>query len=192
MIGLLSHRIGSVNSEGMIIWVVKYDDLNYLNRLSEVLDTEYMINISKRQRYGYFKAQKNETWRLDLGGYANWISTSNNSISDFYKYGNREWYFIDGKAFLPNKKGILLLLLPERNILNEIILLSAAFYLLLGFSLLIIIHNTRNIADDIIIPINNSCSIWLFIDACQFSSNFIETYASTCRYAKFTFYIFSY
>lgn len=153
--GLLSHRIGSVNSEGMIIWVVKYDDLNYLNRLSEVLDTEYMINISNRQRYGCFKAQNNETWRLDLGGYANWISTSNNSISDFYKYGNREWYFIDGKAFLPNKKGILLLLLPERNILNEIILLSAAFYLLLGVSLLIIIHNTRNIADDIIIPINS-------------------------------------
>ncbi len=156
--GLYSYRIVSDNSEGMILWVTKYDDFDYLKRLSEVLDTEYMINISDCQSYGCFKQQKDEFWRLALGGYANWISTSNNSISDYYKYGYREWYCIDGKTFLPDRKGILLLLSPEKNILNEIIILSVAFYLLLGISLLIIIHNTRNIADDIIIPINSLIS----------------------------------
>ena len=153
--GFYSSRIGLNNPEGIIIWIVKYDDFEYLNLLSEKIDTKYNINISEKQKYGCFDHQKNEIFRLNLGGYANWLSTSNISISDYYKNPNREWFFIDGKTFLQNKKAILILLLSEKDIYNEVIFLTVAFYLLLGFSLLIIIHNTRNIADDIINPINS-------------------------------------
>ena len=156
--GLYSYRVGSDNSDGIIIWVVKYEDFDYLNLLSGKIDSKYKINISDRQKYGCFDNLKNNLWRLSLGGYANWITTSNISISDYYKYSNIEWFFVDGKTFLQNKKGILILLLSENEILNEIIQLSAAFYILLGISLLIIIHNTRNIADDIINPINSLIS----------------------------------
>ena len=156
--GLYSYLIGSDNPDGIITWVVKYDDFEYLNLLSEKIESKYIINISERQKYGCFNQQKNNLWRLHLGGYANWITTSNTSIADYLKFSNIEWFFVDGKTFLQNKKGILILLLSENEILNEIILLSAAFYILLGISLLIIIHNTRNIADDIIIPINGLIS----------------------------------
>ena len=142
----------------MITWVVKFDDYDYLARLSKKIDSKYAVDITEKQKYGSFNSQKNDFWRLSLGGYANWISTSNIPISDFYKYVNREWYFIEGKTFLPNKNAILITLLPENTILNEIILLTMAFYILLGISLLIIIHNTRNIADDIINPINSLIS----------------------------------
>ena len=156
--GLYSCRLGAEKSDGLITWVVKFDDYDYLTRLSKKIDSKYAVDITEKQKYGSFNSQKNDFWRLSLGGYANWISTSNIPISDFYKYVNREWYFIEGKTFLPNKNAILITLLPENTILNEIILLTMAFYILLGISLLIIIHNTRNIADDIINPINSLIS----------------------------------
>ena len=156
--GLYSYSIGSDRPEGIITWVVKFEDYYYLNSLAKKLDSKYMVDFTERDKYGCFNIPKNDFWRLRLGGYANWLSTSNISISDFYKHKKGEWYFVEGKTILQNKKGILILLLSETVVLNEVIFLSVAFYILLGISLLIIIHNTRNIADDIIIPINSLIS----------------------------------
>ena len=153
--GFYHSTLQANDNSNIIIWVVKFNDYNYLTRLLKDINSENIINIAERNKYGEIFKNNNDYWRLSLSGYANWISTSDIPISDFFKFENREWYFVDGRLFLNGQKAIILLITPESIVLNEIIYLSIAFYILLGISLLIIIHNTRNIADDIINPINS-------------------------------------
>ena len=153
--GFYTSIVNPEKPQGLIIWIVKYNDFTYLKSLAKELDSSYTINISEKQRYGDIYNYKNNHWRIYLGKFANWISTSNIPVSDFLKFVNRQWFLIEGKPFLQNQNSILLLITPEKDVLYEIVLLSIYFYILLGISLLIIIHNTRSIADDIVNPINS-------------------------------------
>ena len=151
----ISKILSDINSDNLIVWIVKFDDYDYLVRLSKELDSEYAVNISEKDKYGeIFKGKDNE-WRIILSGYSNWISTSNIPLSESFKYNNRNWYIIEGRTFLQHQNSIILLVYPEYSVLFEIMFLTMCFYILLGFSILIMIRNTRNIANDIINPINS-------------------------------------
>ena len=81
----ISKILSDDNSDTLIVWIVKFDDYDYLVRLSKDLDSEYVVNISEKDKYGEIFKGKDNDWRIILSGYSNWISTSNIPISESFK-----------------------------------------------------------------------------------------------------------
>ena len=139
--------------ESVIIWKVKFDYYDYLKKLAREIKSDYSIFFAKEQNYGD-SLQDNNYMRISLGEYANWIASSKLPISTNLSFANT-WYIVEGKVTSQMQDSLVLLTLPETAILKDIIHISIGFYLLLGVSLLIIIHTTRGIANDIINPIKS-------------------------------------
>ena len=154
-LGVMISAIPSLEkSEGVIVWVIDFDNYTFLKKLSEEINSNYQVYFAEKTKYGDICSGKANNWRILLGKLASFISFSDLPISTDLKL-KEKWFFIEGKASYQNPNALVLVSLSEESVLQEVHLISTIFYLLLGISLLIIIHTTRKIAEDIINPINS-------------------------------------
>ena len=150
---LLSAIPNKDNIEALIVWIIDFNDTEYLTNLSSEINSKYSITFTDKTKYGEIYKNNGNNLRIPLGKYASWISTTDLPISTIIKINNIS-HFLEGKPSLNNHKALALVTYPEQKALEDIIYFSVVFYCLLGISLIIIIHTTRKIAEDIINPIN--------------------------------------
>ena len=140
--------------EFIIVWMVNFSCYHYLVKMANFINSKYNIYPAENFNYGEVAHSNDNDWRIPLGEYSAWIATSYLPISTNLKVDN-QWYFIEGAPALRQLNSMLLLSYSEKDISNEIYNMGTVFYILLGISLLIIISTTRNIADDILKPLNS-------------------------------------
>lgn len=139
--------------EAVIVWMVTFKILRYLRMLSEAIYTDYNIYMSENFKYGTIADQTyNNELRIQLAKYASSISSANFPLSTSLNLSN-EPYIIEGTTSRSRTNIILLLSYPEKLIKNNVDRIIWVFYSILVMSLIIIIANTSNIANDIINPI---------------------------------------
>ena len=142
------------NPEAIIVWAIAFDTFDYMRQISRKIKTEYTVYTSENFRYGIVAKDTNDNnKRIPIGEFAAWISTSNLPVSTSLNYGNVN-YFIEGGPSITQINALLLFSCSESSIIKNINKINAVFYILLAISLSIIIITTKNIADDIINPIN--------------------------------------
>ena len=139
--------------EAIIVWMVTFKILRYLRNLSKLINTDYNIYMAENFKYGKMGEETyNNDLRIQLAKYASCISSANFPISTSLNLSNGT-YILEGTTSRARTSIVLLLSYPEKLIKKEVDDIIWVFYLILGMSLIIIIANTSNIANDIINPI---------------------------------------
>ena len=157
-IGKLGFYVAPVPSyekpEFMVVWMINFSCYDYLVSLAQKLNSKLKVYVAEGYRYGEIVQSNDDMTRLEMGSFANWIVSSKLPISTSIKM-DKKYYMIEGGPALRQLNSLLLLSCPEDIITDEINKMSVGFYILLAISMLIIIGTTRNIADDIINPVNS-------------------------------------
>lgn len=171
-IGFLVSPIPSYEKpEAIVVWMIVFHGYRYLEKLAKNVNlglSDYQIYPAEKYRYGRITNSKNNKLRIPLGGFAAWISTCNSPLSTTLDIDGRR-YLIESGTMLRQLNTLAVLSCPESKISNEINKMTLFFYSLLSFSLVIIIIITRNIANDIITPINYLISGIKEVDAENFA-----------------------
>ena len=142
------------NPEAVLVWLINIDTFEYLKRVSDKIDTNITNYIVENFRYGCIADKtNNNNIRIPLGEYTSWMSNSYLPISSSIELNN-EMNLVECAPALTQINALHVMLSPEKAIVNEVNNRAFAFYGLLAISLLIIIITTKNIADDIINPVN--------------------------------------
>ena len=140
--------------EAIIVWFVIIDTFEYLKRITKNIETGMDIYLSENYRYGIVANNTDDNnLRIPLAEFTSWMSSSYLPISTSIKLRNNN-YIIEGAPALTQINAMLIFSSPEKNTINKVNNIALAFYSLLAFFLLLIIITTKNIADDIINPIN--------------------------------------
>ena len=140
--------------EAVLVWLVNIDTFDYLKRVTNKVDTDIKINIVESFRYGFIADNTNDNnLRIPLGEYTSWMSSSYLPISTTIEL-EKGRNLVECAPALTQINSLLVLFSPEEAIKKEVDKMAYAFYGLLAFSLIIIIVITKNIADDIINPVN--------------------------------------
>ena len=138
----------------IFVWMINFDNFYYMERNVDKVESEFRIFTSENFRYGIAaKETDDNNIRIPVGEYASWIAASNLPLSTSIEI-NKEKYLVEGAAALNQLNSLLVIFCSEKEFINEINNMAYVFYVLLAISLIIIIFTTKNIADDIINPIN--------------------------------------
>lgn len=140
--------------DAFIVWLISFYTFNYLKSNSQYFESEFSIYPVEYFKSGVIinNAYDNNI-RLPLGKIAFWIENSNLSISTEMKIKN-ETFLVEGAPTKNILNSMIIFSYPEKMIYGEINQKVTAFYILLIILLIIIINTTKDIADDIINPIN--------------------------------------
>ena len=142
------------NPDVVLVWLINIDTFEYLKRVTDKVDTDIKIFIVESFRYGFVADDTdNNNYRIPLGEYTSWLSSSYLPISTVLEMENGR-NLVECAPALTQINALLVLLSPEDAIIKDVDKMAYGFYGLLAVSLLIIIVITKNIADDIINPVN--------------------------------------
>ncbi len=141
------------NPKAIMVWVINFDNYHYLEKNIDKVESDFSIFTAEPFRYGIVANRTDDNnLRIPIGEYASWIAASNNPISANIELNN-EKYLLEGAPGLKQFNSLFIALFSEKEFIEEVNKLALVFYILLAFSLIIIIINTKIIADDIINPI---------------------------------------
>lgn len=141
--------------EFIIVCTVMFNPNAYLISLANELEARYSVYPVEAFCYGTIgETEEDKVNRILLAEHASWISTAKLPVSTNMEVNGKS-YLIEGSNAYRNLNALLLLSCPESYISDEINRLTVIFYIMLVLSLLIIVSTTRNIASDIITPINS-------------------------------------
>ncbi len=139
--------------DAIFIWLITFRIYHYLAELSEKIKTDYKVFMSESFRYGVIAERTfNNNLRIPLGQYAFCVSSSDYPISTVINLANQS-YILEATSSITRLNAVMILSYPERIIREELYIIVVVFWVLFVSSLIIIIYNMRNIANDIINPI---------------------------------------
>lgn len=142
------------NPKAIVVWVINFANFYYLEKNIDKVESDYKLFIAENFRYGIVAKQTDDNnLRIPIGGYGSWIAATNLPISANIEL-NKEKYLLEGVPALKQFNSLLISLFPEKEFIEEVNRIAYAFYFLLTLSLIIIIFTAKNIADDIINPVN--------------------------------------
>ena len=156
--GKFGVMIGAVpdyeNPSAIFVWMINFDNFYYMERNTDKVESEFRTFTSENFRYGIAaKETDDNNFRIPVGEYGSWIAASNLPLSTNIEI-NKEKYLVEGAAALNQLNSLLEIFYSEKDFIKEVNNMAYVFYILLTVSLIIIIITTKNIADDIINPVN--------------------------------------
>ena len=140
--------------EAVCVWLVIIETIDYLKRVQDKVESDIKFFICENFKYGVIAEDtKDNNLRIPLGEYMSWLSSSNVPISTSVVIeGDNK--IVECAPALTQINSIIILLFSEKEIIDDVNKKAYYFYVLLAISLIIIIITTKNIADDIINPVN--------------------------------------
>ena len=159
-IGVIIHPVPDIEKPDYImVWMMMFEYEDYMARLARNYKGKYRIFPVAMHQYGNITRpdSTNAFWRNNLTNQASWITSSNLPVSKRIEYEN-EFYLLEGRPGISQITSLVVALAPEKPIQEIIMNYRLAFYLLMSFSLLLILFVARNVAADILEPVNSLIS----------------------------------